>query len=62
MDDTKLESYISVREASDQTGFVAEWIRELAHKGEIKFKKVGHAMLIDSDSLKEYMENKAKKE
>lgn len=61
METTGIESWVSVREASEVSGYGKEWIRELARNGEIKSMKMGFAVLIDRKSLKEYME-KPKKE
>lgn len=62
MQTTSIESWVSVREASEVSGYGKEWIRELARNGEIKSMKMGFAVLIDRKSLKEYMEQNLKKE
>lgn len=52
----ELENWISVREASEISGYVTEYIRELARDGEINSVKMGNAVLINKKSLKEYMD------
>lgn len=59
MDESKeLESWISVREASEISGYTTEYIRELARDGLIKSTKIGHAVLIDRNGLKQYVDKK----
>lgn len=57
MDNVKeLENWISVREASEISGYVTDYIRELARDEVITSTKIGNAVLISKKSLKEYME------
>ncbi len=58
MENTQIDSWISVREASEISGYGTEWIRELARDGEIESRKMGFAVLIDRNSLRKYVEAK----
>lgn len=59
MDDSReLEGWLSVREASELTGYSTEYIRNLARSGTIKSEKVGYAVLIDREDLMKYKDKK----
>jgi excisionase family DNA binding protein len=59
MDESKeLEGWLSVREASELTGYSTEYIRNLARSGAIKSEKVGYAVLIDREDLERYYKDK----
>lgn len=54
----QIGNWISVREAAKISGYVTEWIRELARDGAIKSRKIGNMVLVDLKSLEEYVEVK----
>jgi excisionase family DNA binding protein len=47
---------LTVREASEQTGYNAEYLRRLIRQNEIKAEIVGFMYLIDRQSLWAYVE------
>lgn len=61
MDESKqLENWVSVREASELSGYATEYIRNLIRSGAIKHTKVGYAVLVDRKSLEEYVGKKTR--
>jgi excisionase family DNA binding protein len=59
MNDTKeLEGWLTVREASDESGYAEEYIRKLLRDGEISAVKKGSSWLINKQSLLGYKDKK----
>jgi excisionase family DNA binding protein len=59
MDETKeLENWLTVREASDESGYAEEYLRKLVRDGELSAIKKGSAWLISRESLMEYKDKK----
>ena len=52
---------ITVREASELTGYSTEYIRELCRDGKIKSGKFGTLLVVNTASLLEYKEGQAQK-
>jgi excisionase family DNA binding protein len=59
MNDTKeLEGWLTVREASDESGYAEEYLRKLVRDGEISAIKKGSSWLINKQSLLGYKDKK----
>lgn len=52
-----MEGKITVREASQITGYSTEYIRELCRDGKISSEKFGTILVIDRASLLEYTQS-----
>ena len=53
MDETKeLEGWLTIREASDETGYAEEYLRKLIRDGELPAIRKGNAWLIRRNDLK----------
>lgn len=51
-----MNEWLSTRDAAKLTGYVVEYIRQLAREGKIVSKKYGQAVVVSRDSLLEYKE------
>ena len=49
------EGYITIKEASDRTGYNAEYLRRLIRLDKIKAEKLGTVYLVNVKSLDDYM-------
>lgn len=59
MDDSKeLSDWLTVREASEESGYATEYLRQLVRDGEISAIKKGFSWLISRKSLMEYKDKK----
>lgn len=52
----------TVQEASEKTGYNAEYIRRLCRQGEIEHDKIGRVLLIKAESLMKYVEEMKSKD
>ena len=52
-----MEGKITVREASRETGYSTEYIRQLCRVGKIKSAKFGTILVVDKASLLEYKQS-----
>lgn len=59
MDDAKeLEGWLTVREASDESGYAEEYLRKLVRDGEVEAIKKGSLYLVSRKSLMAYKDKK----
>jgi excisionase family DNA binding protein len=59
MDEIKeLEGWLTVRDASDESGYAEEYIRKLIRDGEITAQKLGNMWLVNKQSLMDYKDKK----
>jgi excisionase family DNA binding protein len=56
-----MEGKITVREASQETGYSTEYIRELCRAGKIKSEKFGTVLVVDKASLLDYKHSQDEK-
>lgn len=56
-----MERKITVREASQETGYSTEYIRELCREGKVKAEKFGTVLVIDRASLIQYKRSQERK-
>lgn len=54
----ELENWLSVREASELSGYATEYLRQLVRDGEIDAVKKGFSWLVSRKSLLEYKDKK----
>jgi excisionase family DNA binding protein len=47
-------AWISVREASEITGYSARWLREIAHGGQVIARRAGRDWLLDRQAVEDY--------
>lgn len=45
-------AWLSVRQASEVSGYSARWLREMAHGGQVIARRAGRDWLIDPDSIR----------
>lgn len=55
-----METYITVGDAVELTGFTADWIRKLCRHKVVKCKKFGNAWMVEKESLQSYLEQERK--
>ncbi len=49
-------NWITVAQASEQTGYSEQYVRRLCRQGKLKSERVAGALLIEPDSLKNYVD------
>ena len=52
------DDVITVKDASERTGYSAEYLRRLIRKGEIDAGRLGTTYLVDLDSLMQYVRDR----
>lgn len=50
----ELENWLTIREASDESGYAEEYLRKLIRDKELSAVKKGNAWLISLEALREY--------
>jgi excisionase family DNA binding protein len=58
MEKTNLEDWLTVREASEVSGYATEYIRQLIRDGDIDAEKKGFSWLVNRESLEKYKDKK----
>lgn len=55
-----MNNLLSTKEAAELSGYVPNYIRELARKGSVKSTLIGFSVMIHKDSLLTYIERQKK--
>lgn len=58
MDESKIEGWLTVREASDVSGYAEEYIRKLVRQKDIEAERKTFGWLINRQSLMDYKDKK----
>lgn len=56
-----MDKWMTVKEASEASGYTIRWIRQLAREEKIKVKRWGWSFMIDEESLMKYKKEKDEK-